>query len=425
MNDPQLAAFAKERRSEFPIFAQHPKWSYLDSAATAQKPQQLIDFLSQFWAQQNAPLHRGVYRLSSELTQNYESVRQKVATFLGAASEDEIVFCRGCTEAINLVAHSFVAPRLERGDNIVITSLEHHANFVPWQQLCQRLGAELRLVPLQLREIEGAHSSHLECHLDISAFEQMLDERTRFVALNHVSNALGLINPVQEFAGLAKQRGIPVLLDGAQAVMHGSVDVAEIGCDFYAFSGHKLYGPDGVGVLYGKSEHLAVMSPYQTGGDMIEFVSAEQTSFLPPPQRFEAGTMPVSAILGLGAAIDYFQSLAPELRRRHEQELLQEATEALRNAPSLQKVRIIGDAEDLSQKIGVISFVMDGVHPHDVGSILDSHNVAVRAGHHCAQPLMATLGLAATTRISLGLYNDATDIQRLCAGLEKVIGIMT
>ena len=421
----ELAAFAKERRSEFPIFAHHPELSYLDSAATAQKPQQLIDFLSRFWAEQNAPLHRGVYRLSSELTQNYENVRQKTASFLGAASTDEIVFCRGCTEAINLVAHSFVAPRLKRGDNIVITCLEHHANFVPWQQLCRRFGAELRLVPLQLGEVEGTHRSHLECHLDISAFESMLDERTRFVALSHVSNALGLINPVRKLCRLAKQRGIPVLLDGAQAVMHGSVDVQQLDCDFYAFSAHKLYGPDGVGVLYGKSEHLAAMPPYQTGGDMIEFVSAQETSFLPPPQRFEAGTMPVSAILGLGAAIDYFQNLAPELRRRHEQALLMQATEALRNMPSLQKVRIIGDAEDLNQKIGVISFVVDGVHPHDIGSILDGHNVAVRAGHHCAQPLMAHLGLAATTRISLGLYNDTSDIQRLCEGLEKVIGIMT
>ncbi len=420
----QASGYVKSWRAEFPIFEHYPDWTYLDSAATSQKPRQLIDFLSHFWAEQNAPLHRGVYRLSAEVTRAYEQVRGKVAGLLGAARESEIVFTRGTTEAINLVAHSFVAPRLRPGDNILISAMEHHANFLPWQQLCRCSGAELRIIPLKLGAVAGVFREHLQCRLDWEAAEALLDSRTRFVALNQVSNVLGAINPVADFCWLAQTRKIPILLDGAQAVVHESVDVQALGCDFYAFSGHKLYGPDGVGVLYGREELLDRMPPCQTGGDMIEFVSVQESSFAAPPQRFEAGTMPVSAVIGLGMAIDYFQSLEREQRQSHECGLLRQLSEALRSSPTLQKLRIIGDEEDLSRKVGVLSFTIDGVHPHDIGTILDSANVAVRAGHHCAQPLMAELGLVATARASLAIYNDETDVQRLCAGLEKVLHLM-
>ena len=422
--DSRLQNFAAERRDEFSIFAFYPDLVYLDSAATTQKPRQLIDFFQQFWSHQNAPLHRGVYRLSAQVTQMYENVRKIVARFIGAEHAAEIVFTRGATEAVNLLAHSFVAPRLKAGDNIVISALEHHANFVPWQQLCQKFGAELRIIPLKFGEVEGAFRKHLQVRLDWEAAETLLDQRTRILALNHTSNVLGQVNPVVELCQMARLKGIPVLLDGAQAVLHAAVDVRELGCDFYVFSGHKVYGPDGVGVLYGRRDLLETMPPYQTGGDMIEFVSVAETTFAPPPQRFEAGTMPVSAVVGLGVALGYFQALPLELLCAHEAELLRLATEALRNRPSLEKIRIIGDEADLGRKVGVLSFVIDGVHPHDISSILDSAGVAVRAGHHCAQPLMAQLGLAATTRASFAIYNNVNDVEKLCEGLEKVIRLM-
>ncbi|WGK69211.1 SufS family cysteine desulfurase [Candidatus Haliotispira prima] len=420
----QTIQWASEQRDQFPIFSRHPEWSYLDSAATAQKPRRVIDFLQEFWCERNAPLHRGVYRLSAQVTQDYEDVREKVARFIHAGCGNEIVFCRGTTDAINLVAHSFVAPRLKKGDNILISAMEHHANFLPWQQLCQKTGAELRIIPLRKGLVEGAFRQHLQVGLDLESAEALLDDRTQFMALNHVSNVLGVINPVTDLCQLAKTKNIPVLLDGAQAIVHGSVDVKALGCDFYVFSGHKLYGPDGVGVLYGRSELLETMPPYQTGGDMIEFVSTAETTFAPPPQRFEAGTMPVSAVIGLGVAIDYFQSLPEERLLRHENTLLQLATENLRSTKSLQKVQIIGDETDLTRKVGVLSFVIEGVHPHDIGSILDSANVAVRAGHHCAQPLMADLKLTATARASFAVYNNERDVQQFCEGIEKVITMM-
>ncbi|MEM9423486.1 MAG: SufS family cysteine desulfurase [Spirochaetota bacterium] len=426
MSDNTPPQFAARRRAEFPIFARYPDWSYLDSAATAQKPRALIDFYRRFWSEQNAPLHRGVYRLSAEVTLAYENVRSKVARFLGAARPEEIVFCGGATEAINLVAHSFVAPHLRSGDNILISGTEHHANFVPWQRLCEKTGAELRILPLLVEPLAGPHRDHLQVRWDISSAADLVDKRTKFIALNHVSNVLGTINPVAEICQMARTQGVPVLLDGAQAVVHGTgnggVDVAALGCDFYVFSAHKLYGPDGVGVLYGRRELLETMPPYQTGGDMIEWVSKEECTFAPPPQRFEAGTMPVSGVLGLEAAIDYFCGLPAAERRTHENHLLRKAGEALQN--TFPQIQIIGHESDLTQKVGVLSFVIDGVHPHDMGSILDSAAVAVRAGHHCAQPLMAHLGLAATVRASFAVYNDECDIERLCAGLEKAIRIM-
>ena len=419
-----VVKFAAQRRTEFPIFSRYPEWSYLDSAATAQKPQQVIDSLYQFWCEQNAPLHRGVYHLSSTVTKDYEVVRRKIANWIGAQNVQEIIFCRGTTEAINLVAHSFVAPKLKADDNIVISSLEHHANFVPWQQLCKKYRAELRCIPLKWNHVAGAFRNHLQVRLDIEAAESLLDNRTRILALSHVSNVLGTIQPVAELVELAQSRNIPVLLDGAQAVVHNAVNVAALGCDFYVFSGHKLYGPDGIGVLFGRRELLEQMPPYQTGGDMIEWVSKEDVTFAPVPQRFEAGTMPVSAVMGLGAAIDYISSLPMDLLVEHERELLHLASEILRNSKELQKVQIIGDEDNLTNKVGVLSFAIDNIHPHDIGSILDSVNVAVRAGHHCAQPLMTCLGLSATARASFAVYNNMKDLERLFQGIEKAIRLI-
>jgi cysteine desulfurase/selenocysteine lyase len=404
---PQLDV-ARVRR-DFPILATKSRGkplAYLDTASSAQKPQVVIDAISSFYANDYANIHRGVYELSERATAMHERARERVAAFLNAASADEIVFVRNATEAINLVAYSYGRGHVGAGDEIVVTTLEHHANLVPWQVLCEQQGATLRVVP-----ISDAGE------LDLDAYRGLLGPKTKLVAATHVSNAIGTVTPVRELVRLAKERGIPVLLDGAQAVPRFAVDVQALGCDFYVFSGHKLYGPSGVGVLHGRRELLAAMPPYQTGGSMIETVTFEKTTFAAPPHRFEAGTPDIAGAIGLAAAIDYLDGLGLEHVERHEAELTAYGADLLAGIPEL---RLVGTA---AGRIGVLSFVVDGVHPHDLGTILDGEGIAIRAGHHCAQPLMDRLGVSATARASLGVYNDREDLDRLADGIRTAIGM--
>jgi cysteine desulfurase/selenocysteine lyase len=393
-------------RRDFPILRQRVYGKplvYLDSASTTQKPQAVIDRLTRFYVEENANVHRGVHLLSERATDAYESARAGVARFLNAAESREIVFVRGATEAINLVAQSYGRATVGRGDAIVISAMEHHSNLVPWQLLCAERGAELRIIPTS-----GAGE------LDLDIYETLLDDRTRLVAVVHVSNALGTINPVEDIVRLAHRRGIPVLVDGAQAVGHMAVDVQALGCDFYALSGHKMFGPTGIGVLYGASSRLAAMPPYQSGGDMISSVTFERTLFNALPHRFEAGTPDIAGAVGLAAAIGYLTEIGLDRIAAHEQELLEYATDALSEIPG---IRVIGTA---TEKAGILSFVLDRVHPHDVGTMLDREGVAIRAGHHCCQPLMSRLGVAATARASLALYTTREEIDALVAALQTV-----
>ncbi|MBI4460769.1 MAG: cysteine desulfurase [Acidobacteria bacterium] len=376
---------------------------YLDNAATSQKPQVVLDALQRFYTQECANVHRGLHWLSEHATNDYEQARVKIQRFLGAAEAREIVFVRGTTEAINLVANSFGREYVAAGDEIVITAMEHHSNIVPWQMLCQEKGARLRVAP-----INDAGELLLE------QFEELLNSRTRLVAVGHISNALGTINPVQEIVRMARAHGIPVLLDGAQAVPHEKVDVQELDCDFYAFSGHKMYGPTGVGVLYGKAKWLEQMPPYQGGGDMISAVTFEKTTYNSLPYKFEAGTPNIAAGIGLGAAVDYISELGLDRIATHEQQLLAYATRQVSCIPGL---RIIGTAR---KKAGVISFVLQGLHPHDIGTILDREGIAVRAGHHCAMPVMERFGVPATTRVSFACYNTQEEVDVLVAGIKRV-----
>jgi cysteine desulfurase/selenocysteine lyase len=380
---------------------------YLDNASTTQKPQMVIDRVTRFYVEENANVHRGVHWLSERATDAFEEARATIGRFLNARRAEEIVFVRGATEAINLVAQSYGRSRVTRGDEIVISTMEHHSNIVPWQILCEQQGARLRIIP-----ITDAGE------LDLDAYATLLNDRTRIVSVVHVSNVLGTVNPVQEIVRIAHRRGIPVLVDGAQAVAHGAVDVQTLGCDFYAFSAHKMFGPTGVGVLYGTSALLESMPPYQSGGDMIRSVSFEQTLYDVPPFRFEAGTPDIAGVVGLAAAVDYLTGIGFERIARAEQELLEYATGALARLPG---VRVIGTA---ASKAGVLSFVLDGVHPHDVGTILDREGVAIRTGHHCCQPLMDRLGLQATSRASFALYNTREDIDALVAGLQTVRALL-
>ncbi|MCP3983379.1 MAG: cysteine desulfurase [bacterium] len=394
-------------RSDFPILERTNRGKplvYLDTAASAQKPRAVIDAISDCYENHYANIHRGVYELSERITRMHEEAREKVAAFLGAAESREIVFTRNATESINLVAASWGRQNLAAGDEVVITTLEHHANIVPWQLLCEEKNARLRVVPIN-------DAGELEMH----SFEAMLSERTRIVAASHVSNALGTINPVRKIVAIAHERGIPVLLDGAQAVPRFGVDVRELGCDFYVFSGHKLYGPSGMGVLYGRAELLEAMAPYQSGGDMIETVSFEKSTFKSAPYKFEAGTPDIAGAIGLGAAIDYLAGIGLDAIEHHELELTAYGKELLEAIP---EVRLIGTA---AKKTGVLSFVVEGIHPHDLGTILDMEGVAIRAGHHCAQPLMERFDVPATARASLGLYNIREDLDHLIAGLHKAI----
>ena len=401
------AVFDVQRvREDFPALHQdvHGKpLVYLDSAATTLKPQSVIDAVDEVYARDCANIHRAVHLLSQRATARFEEAREKVRTFLNASNQTEIVFTRGATEAINLVAQSWGRSSLREGDEVLVTELEHHSNIVPWQILCQQTGAKLVVVPMTdrgevLRE----------------AFEKKLSERTRLVAMSHVSNALGTVLPVAELIALAHGHGALVLLDGAQAVSHVDVDVQSLDCDFYAFSGHKLYGPTGIGVLYGKERLLDKMPPYQGGGDMIRSVTFEETIYNDLPYKFEAGTPHIAGAIGLGAAIDYFSSFDAGLVHAHENALLRYATEALE---AVSGVRLIGTAPG---KVAALSFLMESAHPHDIGTIVDAEGVAIRTGHHCAQPVMEHFGIAATARASLGMYNSREDIDALVAALRKV-----
>jgi cysteine desulfurase / selenocysteine lyase len=396
-------------REDFPILKQPIRGKplvYLDNAATSQKPQAVIDALTHYYTADNANVHRGVYLLSERATRAYENARLKVQRFINAASPREVIFTRGTTESINLVASSFGRKHLKPGDEIVISWMEHHSNIVPWQMVCEETGALLRVVPIndagELRKEE---------------YEKLLNPRTRLVAVAHVSNALGTINPIREIIAMAHRRNVPVLVDGAQAVPHMKVDVQALDCDFYAFSGHKMYGPTGIGVLYGKAELLEAMPPYQGGGDMISSVTFEKTVYNTLPHKFEAGTPYVAGPIGLAAAIDYLDAVGVERIAAHEHDLLAYATEAVAAIPGVQ---LIGTARE---KASVLSFVLEGVHPHDLGTILDQEGIAIRTGHHCAQPVMDRFGVPATTRASFGLYNTREEVDALVAGIHNVIEV--
>jgi cysteine desulfurase/selenocysteine lyase len=393
-------------RSDFPILRQkvHRKpLVYLDNAATTQKPRAVIETLTRCHTEENANIHRGVHLLSELATKAYEDARGKVQQFLNAAESREIVFVRGTTEGINLVAQSYGRPRLQAGDEIVLSTMEHHSNIVPWQILCEQTGARLRVIPMT---DEG--------ELLLEEYEKLLNERTKLVSVVHVSNALGTINPVRQMVEKAHRFGIPVLIDGAQAVSHLNVDVRQLDCDFYVFSGHKLFGPTGVGVLYGKAALLDAMPPYQGGGDMISSVTFEKTHYNVVPYKFEAGTPNITGAIGLGAAIDYLNSIDRESMASYERDLLAYGTEALSQVADVQ---LTGTAKE---KAGILAFVMDGAHPHDIGTILDREGIAIRTGHHCCMPLMQRLGVPATARGSLALYNTCEEIDALVAALDKV-----
>jgi cysteine desulfurase/selenocysteine lyase len=393
-------------RKDFPILKEkiHGKpLVYLDNAASTQKPRSVIDVLVRYYETNNANVHRGVHVLSERATAEYEAARVKVQKFIGAKESREIIFVRGTTEAINLVASSFGRENVQAGDEIVITHMEHHSNIVPWQILCAEKNATLRVAPIS---DQG--------ELILEEFEKLLTPRTRLISVVHVSNTLGTINPVHEIVAMARRRGIPVLLDGAQAVPHLSVDVQELDCDFYVFSGHKLYGPTGIGVLYGKGKLLEAMPPYQGGGDMISSVTFEKTLYNVLPYKFEAGTPNIAGTIGLGAALDYLDGLGIDAIARYETDLLEYATESLARVDG---VRLIGIAKE---RAGAVSFILDGVHPHDIGTILDQEGIAIRTGHHCTQPLMDRFGVPATARAALGFYNTREEIDALVRGIEKV-----
>ncbi|MBV9587390.1 MAG: cysteine desulfurase [Alphaproteobacteria bacterium] len=383
-------------RRQFPIFATHPELVFLDSGASAQKPRAVIDGIAEFYRSDYANVHRGVYSLSARSTDRFEEAREKVRAFLNAADEREIVFLRGATEAINLVAQSWGPAHLKSGDEILISDVEHHSNLVPWQVLCERASARLVVAPT---DATG--------EFDLAAFEAVLSARTRMVAVTHISNVTGTLLPIARIAELAHAKGAKVLVDGCQATPRMPVDVQALGCDFYVFSGHKAYGPTGTGVLYGRYNALETMPPWQTGGGMITSVEYTKTEFQDPPHRFEAGTPDIAGAVGLGLALDFIESIGREALAEHEQTLTGYAVDKLSRIPDVQIAR--GGQHQLS----IVSFNIDGVHPHDVGTVLDQHNVAVRVGHHCAQPLMEKLGVAGTVRVSLGVYNDEADIDRL------------
>ena len=393
-------------RKDFPILERRiydRPLVYLDNAATTQRPRAVIEAVSGFYEEVNANVHRGVHALSQDATRRYEDAREKVRAFLGAAHVEEIIFTRGTTEAINLVAQTFGRARVGEGDEIVLSHMEHHSNIVPWQLLCEERGARLRVAP-----INDAGE------LDFDAFVALLNERTRLVAVTHVSNALGSVNPVKRIVDAAHERVIPVLVDGAQATPHLNVDVRELDCDFYAMSGHKMYGPTGIGVLYGKQEHLYAMPPWQGGGEMILSVTFEKTTYNDLPYKYEAGTPNIAGAIGLGAAVDYVEGVGLAAIAAHERDLVAYAQEKLLEIDGL---RIIGTARE---KAGVVSFVMEGAHPHDIGTILDRQGIAVRAGHHCAQPVMDRFGVTATARASFALYNTRAEVDALVEGLVKV-----
>jgi cysteine desulfurase / selenocysteine lyase len=393
-------------RRDFPILARtihgHPL-VYLDNAATTQKPESVIEAVADMYRRSYANIHRGVHTLSVEATDAYEQAREKVRAFVNAAETGEIVFVRGTTEAINLVAQTFGRQRVGEGDEVVVSALEHHSNIVPWQLLCDEKKAHLKVLPIDRTG-----------EVRVEELERLLTPRSRMVAIAHVSNALGTLVPVRRIVEIAHRRGIPVLVDGAQAAPRLAVDVRELGCDFYALSAHKMYGPTGVGILYGRAELLDTMPPYQGGGDMISSVTFEKTTWNVLPYKFEAGTPNIAGAIGLGAAIDYLAKIGMENITAHEKGLLDYASPLLTALPGL---NVIGTARE---KIGVLSFTLDGIHPHDIGTVLDQEGIAIRTGHHCAQPVMEFFGIPATARASLALYNTRADIDALVEGIRKV-----
>jgi cysteine desulfurase/selenocysteine lyase len=405
-----LVGFGIEKiRQDFPALQQKVHGRplvYLDNAATAQKPQVVIDTIARYYLTENSNVHRGVHFLSEAATQAYESARSRVRQFLNAAHDREIIFTRGTTESINLVAASYGRSRIQAGDEVLISAMEHHSNIVPWQMVCEEKGARLRVIP-----ISDAGELLLE------EYERLLCDRTRLVAITYVSNALGTVNPLKPIIALAHRRGVPVLVDGAQAAPHMPVDVQDLGCDFYAFSGHKLFGPTGIGVLYGKEDLLEAMPPYQGGGDMISAVTFEKTIYNSLPHKFEAGTPHIAGVLGLAAAIEYVDRIGLQQIQAHERELLAYGTELLSAIPGL---TIIGTARE---KAGVLSFVLRDVHAHDIGTILDHQGIAIRAGHHCAMPVMKRFGIPATARASLAFYNTREELEALAKGIHKVIEV--
>ena len=405
--EPTANMFDVERvRAEFPILAQQVNGRplvYLDNGATSQKPRRVIDAIRRYYESDNANVHRGLHALSERATNAYEGARDTVRTFVNAADRREIVFVRGATEGLNLVAQSWARPRLGPDDEILVTTLEHHSNIVPWQLVCRQTGARLRVAPI-----------HDSGELDMDAFADLLNERTRIVAVTHVSNALGTVNPAREIVEMAHAAGAVAVLDGAQAAAHGTVDVRALGCDFYVLSSHKCYGPTGMGVLYGRSDRLEEAEPYQGGGDMIRTVSFEESTWNDLPYKFEAGTPNIAGAVGLGAAVEFMTGLGMDAIAAHECDVLEYATDAL---DAMDGIRIIGTAPG---KAGIVSFVVEGVHPHDVGTIVDRHGVAIRAGHHCAMPLMRRYGVPATSRASLAVYNTKADIDALVASLGTV-----
>jgi cysteine desulfurase/selenocysteine lyase len=396
-------------REDFPVLKQTVNGKplvYLDNAATAQKPRVVIERMAEFFTNENSTVRRGVHYLSQRATDAYEDARAKVAAFINAGDQRQIVFVRGTTEAINLVANGFSVSILKPGDEVLVTEMEHHANIVPWQLACERSGAVLRVAP-----INDAGE------LELDALEGLLGERTKIVALTHISNALGTVNPVKRVVEMAHARGIPVLVDGAQGVLHGPVDVQDLGCDFYAFSGHKLYGPTGIGALYGRAEWLEKLPPYQGGGDMILSVSFDKTIYNAVPYKFEAGTPAIAEAMGLGAVIDYLSGIGMERIAAYEADLFAYATDQV---GSIEQVRIVGTARE---KAAIVGFTIDGVHPHDIGTILDQEGIAIRAGHHCAQPVMKRLNVPATARASLAFYNTREEVDALVRGIYKCVEV--
>jgi cysteine desulfurase/selenocysteine lyase len=404
---PSLARFDVTRvRADFPILSRRIRERplvYLDNAATTQKPQVVLDALSRYYTEINANVHRGVHHLSGLATDAYEGAREKVRAFVNARSTREIIFTRNATESINLVAHAFGRSRIGAGDEVVISAMEHHSNIVPWQLLCQDRGARLRVAPIDDRG-----------ELILEELERLIGPRTKLVAIAHMSNALGTVNPAEEIVRIAHERGVPVLLDGSQAAYHMTVDVQRLDCDFYAATGHKMYGPTGIGLLYGKAELLEGLPPFLGGGDMISTVTLEKSTWNDLPHKFEAGTPDIAGAIGLGAAIDYIRGIGLEEIAQHERHLLEHGTEALSSVPGL---RLIGTAR---RKASILAFVMDGVHPHDIGTIVDRDGIAIRTGHHCAQPVMQRFGVPATARASLAMYNTIDEIDALAHALMRV-----
>ena len=393
-------------RGDFPVLQQSVNGRplvYLDNAATTQKPRSVIRRMKEYYERENSNIHRGVHTLSSRATDAYEAAREKIRSFINAAHSREIIFVRGATEGINVMAHTFGKRFVKAGDEILISAMEHHSNIVPWQMMCEERGAHLKVIPMNKRG-----------ELELNAYEDMLTSKTRLVAVVHVSNALGTVNPIEKMIAAAHGKGIPVLVDGAQSIPHMPIDVQALDCDFFVFSGHKMYGPTGIGVLYGRKEILDLLPPYQGGGDMIRSVTFAGTTYNTLPHKFEAGTPNIAGVLGLEAAVDYLNGIGMSLIAAHETALMEYATGKLK---ALDDLRIIGNAE---KKAGAISFVLENIHPHDIGTILDQEGVAIRSGHHCAQPVMDFFSIPATARASFGLYNTKLAIDKLTQGIKKI-----